>query len=289
MAGVMGSPLIWALLTGAGLCLWPFALRDNSATLRRAIDRRARAAARRSFSEDVAQWAMPRVQARVAGKVQALGLNAQQVGSLAMTGGAVGLVGGLFVSLVANLPIGIVPLAAFGAFLGAVAIPPWTINGRFRSWQRQVIAETPDLVLWLEVFFSLGYGPQAALSAASRRLRPGKPLQAEVRRVLGRIAADNDYNRAINDSQARMGHQDLTLFWEGIRTGWESVTPVESLRGIALTIERLEDLAIAQRTGIAGMAMPALVGLLLFSTIGLVLIPYLQNATSLGSGLGLFG
>lgn len=274
-------------MAGLGLLVLALGILDfRSHDLERAIERRIRLQIRKTLGEEAAKLMERRLKQGMRAKMDAVGLSLPELGSYSVMGGMMGaMLGGavaVFGNLTAALPVLLLGLGSAGFFLFA----PYVITSRYGLWQRQVIQDMPDLILWLDLFLSLGNSVSTALERASRRLIPGRPLAREIERLFRDIAQHSDFTKALSDIELRMGNQDLIQFWEGIRAGWTSAAPTETLRGIASTIDRLEDLAVAQKTSRAGMLMPLLLGGLFMVIVGFVTLPLMQQFMGSGSLLG---
>lgn len=166
------------------------------------------------------------------------------------------------------------PKAAPVALLG-LAFPVVALPMQADGLRKRLVAQLPDFGLYLGIFLELGYSMHRAMAEATKYMTG--PLRKELDRVLTRLVVEPNPEAAIRSLSDRIGNTDAGLFFDAVLSGWNTNAPVEVMRGITQTMDRLRDGAITARTGRIPNTMQVLILVALVDTLLLWGVPFVTS------------
>ncbi len=161
-----------------------------------------------------------------------------------------------------------------GGILG-LAYPIFMLPMQAETKRKQMIAALPDFALYLNIFLGLGYSMHRAMAAATEYM--GGPLREALDHALTRLVIETDPAPVIQDLSKQVNHTDVGLFFDAMLSGWNSDAPMDVMRGIADTMDRMRDGAIAAKTGQIPSTMQVLVMIALLDTMLLWAVPFVTS------------
>ena len=160
--------------------------------------------------------------------------------------------------------------ALFGAL--GLLYPILTLPSQADAKRRRMLAQLPDFAVYLGVFLEIGHSMHRAFGAATEYVPP--PLRQELDRVLTRLVTERDPGPAIRAVAEHIQNPEATLFFDAVLAGFTTKAPVEVMRGLSETLDRLRDGAIVAKTSRIPTTMEMLIAFALLDTLLIWAVPF---------------
>jgi len=161
-------------------------------------------------------------------------------------------------------------MIAVGLIVGWI-FPSMSLRARYNNWRDSVSADSPTMVDYLIIYFSIGYNVPMALNEASEVVGPD--LSQELRRVSADIALNKDYASALDKFSERVDNPHVDAILQQLKASWSTKASPDMFEDLADSLVEMRKLKISMATSRQKIFMVALPILGVLGLLTLVCIP----------------
>lgn len=160
----------------------------------------------------------------------------------------------------------IVPAMLLGWFF-----PSISLRAKYNNWRDAVSADTPTMVDYLIVYFSVGYNVKNSLNAVADVVAPA--LSEELKRLNADIEINKNPNDALDRFSERIDNPHVDTILQRLKSSWETKTSPDVFESLSDSIMEMRKLRINMATTKYKLFMVVLPILGVIGLLGMIAVP----------------